>query len=34
LDHVLCSAGVIASASQVMHSDASDHLPLIVDLLI
>ncbi|MBA3338602.1 MAG: endonuclease/exonuclease/phosphatase family protein [Geodermatophilaceae bacterium] len=34
LDHVLCSAGVIASASAVMRSDASDHLPLIVDLLI
>ncbi|MDQ3715117.1 MAG: endonuclease/exonuclease/phosphatase family protein [Actinomycetota bacterium] len=34
LDHVLCSAGVIASSSQVMRSDASDHLPLIVDLLI
>jgi endonuclease/exonuclease/phosphatase family metal-dependent hydrolase len=34
LDHVLCSAGVVASAAQVMTSDASDHLPLIVDLLI
>lgn len=34
LDHVLCSDGVIASASQVRSSDASDHLPLIVDLLI
>ncbi len=34
LDHVLCSAGVIASSAQVMPSDASDHLPLIVDLLI
>lgn len=34
LDHVLCSAGVIASASHVVSSDASDHLPLVVDLLI
>ncbi|MGI8625364.1 MAG: endonuclease/exonuclease/phosphatase family protein [Geodermatophilaceae bacterium] len=34
LDHVLCSAGVIPSSAQVMSSDASDHLPLLVDLLI
>ena len=34
LDHVLCSAGVIPSAAHVMSSDASDHLPLLVDLLI
>ena len=34
LDHVLCSAGVLPSAAQVIRSDASDHLPLIVDLLI
>lgn len=34
LDHVLCSAGVIPSAGHVMRSDASDHLPLIIDLLI
>lgn len=34
LDHVLCSTGVIASSSQVVPSDASDHLPLVVDLLI
>ena len=34
LDHVLCSSGVIAASSQVLSSDASDHLPLVVDLLI
>lgn len=34
LDHVLCSAGVIPSAAQVVPTDASDHLPLVVDLLI
>ncbi len=34
LDHVLCSAGVVASSAQVISSDASDHLPLAVDLLI
>ncbi|MDQ3732493.1 MAG: endonuclease/exonuclease/phosphatase family protein [Actinomycetota bacterium] len=34
LDHVLCSSGVIASSAQVVPTDASDHLPLIVDLLI
>jgi len=34
LDHVLCSAGVIPSSAQVLRSDASDHLPLVVDLLI
>ncbi len=34
LDHVLCSPGVIPWAAQVIRSDASDHLPLVVDLLI
>lgn len=34
LDHVLCSAGVVPSSAQVISSDASDHLPLAVDLLI
>lgn len=34
LDHVLCSAGVAVSAAYVLAGDVSDHLPLIVDLLI
>ncbi|MDQ4039787.1 MAG: endonuclease/exonuclease/phosphatase family protein [Actinomycetota bacterium] len=34
LDHVLCSGGVLPSSAQVLRSDASDHLPLLVDLLI
>ncbi len=34
LDHVLCSPGVIPSAANVVAADASDHLPLVVDLLI
>lgn len=34
LDHVLCSSGVIPSSAHVVATDASDHLPLVVDLLI
>lgn len=34
LDHILCSNGVIPSGAQVVPADASDHRPLVVDLLI
>lgn len=34
LDHVLCTADIVASQAQVVAADASDHLPLVVDLLI
>lgn len=34
LDHILCSGAVRPAASRVLTSNASDHLPLVADLLI